>query len=70
VVDELTAEHVSKLLIPDVDIDAQKEIGRLIREAFELKDKAINEEEAAVAAVNQLVEQGRLDEDVASNSPV
>jgi type I restriction enzyme S subunit len=51
VVDHINEEHIATALCPDVPRDLQKAIGNIVRDAFELKDRAEEIEDAAIAGL-------------------
>jgi restriction endonuclease S subunit len=48
VVDELTAEDMSNVLVPNVPFDEQQSIGNLVRQAYAFRDEANELEDQAI----------------------
>ena len=59
VVDELTAEDVERVLVPDTPYNVQQEIGELVVCAFEMRDEASELEDQAVAELERHIMAGR-----------
>lgn len=59
VVDELTAEDMWEVLIPNAPYDLQKEIGDPVVRAFEMRDEANGSEDQAVAELENLIAEAR-----------
>jgi type I restriction enzyme, S subunit len=55
VVDELTAEDMADVWVPDVPVGEQLEIGRHVLQAYEFRDEANTLEDEAIAQVEALV---------------
>lgn len=51
VVDELTAEDMANVIVPDVSLIEQNRIGDLVRRAYELRDEANEIEDEAIAEI-------------------
>jgi type I restriction enzyme S subunit len=56
VVDELTAEDTEGILIPMVPYKIQKQLGDLVRDAFEMRDKAVEIEKRAISIMEAIIE--------------
>lgn len=65
VIDHLIEEHIDEIKIPFPKWEIQKEIGEMVIEAHELKDKAIQIENEQISNLqNQLLEISKLDEKI------
>ena len=56
VVDELTAEDMEVVWIPDAPKDIQSEIGNLVAQAYEKKEEANQIEESAIRKLEMLLQ--------------
>ncbi len=55
VVDHINESHIISVCIPDVPRDEQIKIGNIVREAFELRDRANDLEDEAIATIERLI---------------
>jgi type I restriction enzyme S subunit len=55
VVDHINESHISTILVPAVSPEGQKAIGKLVRAAFDKKDRANALESEAIAQVEAVV---------------